>query len=46
MDMGYSLYWPAGSEPYFVLPDGSRVTFEVEGYIPFMRSYCGAGAMR
>jgi hypothetical protein len=36
LEMGYAFYWPPFSErPFFVKPDGSRVTMEVEGNIPY-----------
>jgi hypothetical protein len=34
LEVGYAFYWPPFSEhPFFVEPDGSRVTMEVEGNI-------------
>jgi hypothetical protein len=35
--MGYAFFWPPFSEhPFFVKPDGSRVTMDVEGNIPYL----------
>jgi hypothetical protein len=37
LEMGYACYWPPFSErPFFVKPDGSRITMEVEGNIPYL----------
>jgi hypothetical protein len=37
MTMGYAFFWPPFSEhPVFVKPDGSRVTMDVEGNIPYL----------
>ena len=34
MDHGYSFHWPAGKNPYLVLPNGMRLNLIVEGKIP------------
>jgi hypothetical protein len=35
--MGYAFFWPPFSEhPFFVKPNGSRVTMDVEGDIPYL----------
>jgi hypothetical protein len=37
MTMGYAFFWPPYSEhPFFVEPDGSRVTMDVDGNIPYL----------
>jgi hypothetical protein len=36
MTMGYAFFWPPCSEhTFFVKPDGSKVTMDVEGNIPY-----------
>eukprot|EP00972_Heterocapsa_arctica_P094801 13980739-Heterocapsa_arctica.AAC.1 len=37
MTKGYSFMWPAGKNPYFTTPDGSRVELDVVDDIPFLR---------
>ena len=36
MDHGFSFYWPARKNPYFILPDGTVVELIVEGKIPYL----------
>ena len=36
MDHGFSFYWPARKNPYFILPDGTVVHLIVEGKIPYL----------
>ena len=36
--MGYSFAWPAGEQPYFVLPSGFIVYLEVRDNIPYLRA--------
>ena len=37
MELGYSFVWPEGSDPYFVLPNGSHLRLEVIDHIPYLR---------
>ena len=35
---GYSFYWPAGTSPYMIDPNGQRIDLEVDNYVPFISS--------
>ena len=36
-ELGYCLYWPPHSIPYFVLPDGrTEVDLEVDQFVPYL----------
>ena len=33
---GHSLHWPAKSNPYMIGPDGQRIDFQVDKFVPFI----------
>ena len=35
---GYSFYWPAGTSPYLIDPNGQKIDLEVDNYVPFISS--------
>ena len=41
IDAGWSFHWPAYSRPYFKKPDGTKVTLEVDDYVPYLPSTTG-----
>ena len=36
MKHGYGFYWPPATDAFLILPDGSQVTLETSGYLPYL----------
>ena len=38
MELGYHFEWPPYTSPFFILPDGFKVTLEVKDWVPYISS--------
>ena len=38
MHDGITFVWPAGSDPFFILKSGKKMTLQVDGYVPYLQA--------